>query len=166
MTCICHIRQVYGTYGRYMKHIAGIWTIFEISICNRNLSSEMDSDISASQNHHDSTFGRFLKFRSAIEIWVQKWILTLAQIKIITIRYSADFWNFDLWSRFDFRNSELGISQNYHDSIFGWFLKFWTAIEIWVQKWILISAQIKIIMIRYSADFWNFDLWSRLYAQK
>ena len=27
------------------------------------------------QNHHDSTFGRFLKVWFAIEIWNQKWIL-------------------------------------------------------------------------------------------
>ena len=112
--------------------------IFEILICDRDLNSKIHSDINASQNHDDSKFGRFFKFRSAIEIWSQKCILISVQIKIIMIRHSADFLNFDLRSKFEFRmDFDIKTSQNHHDSIFGRFLIFWSTIEIWVQIWIL-----------------------------
>ena len=81
-----------------------IWPIFESLINDRDLRSEMDSDCNVIQNHHDSTFGRFLNVWSAIEIWGQIWILCPMQWKIIMIQDSADVWKFDLRSRLEVRN--------------------------------------------------------------
>ena len=75
-----------------------------ISDLDPNLGSWMDSEFSIYQNHHDSNVGRLLKFWSAIEINIQKWILRPAQVRIIMILISADFWKFDLRSGFEVRN--------------------------------------------------------------
>ena len=133
-----------------------------ISDLDPNLGSWMDSEFSIYQNHHDSIFGWFLKVWSAIEIWVHKWILRPAQVRIIMIQYSVDFEILihvrDLSSQMD---SEPIASQNHHDSIFCQFLKFWYAIKKKGSKWILNLVQIKIIMIWHSADIWKFDMRSR-----
>ena len=100
--------------------------------------SEMDFELNLMQKHHDSNVGRFLKLWSAIEIWGQKWILSPT--------YTTSSWfnnrpifeilicDRDLISKMD---SEPNLMQNHHDSTFDRFLKFWSAINIWRQKWIL-----------------------------
>ena len=61
-------------------------------------------------------FRRFSKIWLEVKIYIQKWILSHLQVKIIMIDDSADFWIFgrkqDLGSKID---SEPRISQNHYD---------------------------------------------------
>ena len=112
--------------------------IFESLICDRDLISEMDSESNLIQNHHDLTFCwvRNFDMRSIFEIKNGFWTHRKSESSWFNIRpiFESLICDRDLRSEMDF---ELNLMQNHHDSTFCWYLKVWSAIEIWDQTWIL-----------------------------
>ena len=136
--------------------------IFESLICDRDLRSEMDSEPNLMQKimiQHSADFWNFDQ-RSRFEVRNGFWAQPNAKTSWFNIRpiFESLICDPDLRSEMD---SEPNVMQNHHDSTFGWFLKVWSAIEIWGQKWILSPTQCKHIMIQHSAEFWKFNVRSR-----